>query len=313
MRFFVAGRKLAYTDFSLSCKEFAPREQTRAALLCLLFTVSGCSSAPDSVTTISVATPFDNPVREKAALDIYASAKQHDTARLLALRAAAGQGQAPQQSPAPLDPALTLALYVIDPSAHESDFVAGYPTDEIGVQLDYGPRFERSGLAPPGFAFPYLFPIKSLSSIAAKGDPVALTKLLQAYAVSKEPIASAYAEEIAHVGTVLPHEMIAAIAKLPPKQQLDATGAIQWCAHRPNVLAVTPANAAETTVQNELHQRFTDCPTPQPHKNPPHRKPKRPKHRKAHKQGKPGKHAASAAKKAPATHGAAAPAQQRVP
>jgi len=255
--------------------------------------LSGCGGGVGGGTAISLATPFDDPARAREVASIYAAAKQRDSAALLALKkpnpAASGA----------LDPAVTLALYVLNPATSSADFVAAYPTDARGVMLDYGSRLESAKLVPTGRRFP----IDALADLAAKGDRVALGKLFAAFDAAGQPIAGDYGRAIGRVASLIPRDALAAVAELPTSQQLELTALSSWCGRGlPALLSVPAANDAQTTVQNEIRtHRAEGCPTPAPRKK---RKKPHPRHKPSGKHKPDGKHKADGKHKSAPKHAA---------
>jgi hypothetical protein len=259
--------KLAYIIRLFSRKEFVWEFALAGAIL------SGCGGGAGSdKTAISVATPFDDPVRARQVASIYAAAKLRDTTAMLALK------KEPSSAP---DPAVALALYVLNP-ASSADFVAAYPTDERGIMLDYGSRLEAAKLVPTGRRFP----IDALGALAVKGDPIAFNKLFSAFAQARQPIAADYARTIAHVAKLRPRETLAVIAELPATQQLDLTTLSAWCGRvQPPLLSAPAVGDAQSAVQNQIRaHRAGNCPAPPIRKK--HRQP-HPRHKPARKHAKP--------------------------
>ena len=220
---------------------------------------AGCAaddSDANSTVTIAGADPTPNAAatRDREVAEVYAAAKAKDVSRLLGFVAqmpapsptatpvaiepspapsASGLPQAPASakptsSPTPVprfDPAIALALYVVDPKDYADSFVASYPSDTDGVVHDYGSRFVSAHVVPSGA----LFPIASLASLASGGDTHALLHLYEAMPASQGGIQAAYARQIAIVSAHDPNRAIAAIAEAAPSARLDLLANAAWC------------------------------------------------------------------------------------
>jgi hypothetical protein len=247
-------------------KEFVSRRLSHAAFIFLAVQAfSGCSGngnngSPEK-SIISLATPFADPARDRQVAAIYAAVKQRNAASLTT------QQTAIEQNHKSIDPALNLALLLLNPSTSPQPFIEGYPTDARGVMLDYGSRLDTANITPTG----HRFPITKLGDLAVKGNPLALTKLLAAFDVADKPIADDYAREIAIVASAIPRETLAAIAALSASQQLDITALSAWCDRRSAILSVSTTNPAEAQVQTALRRHLMSCPAPPHHKKRSHR------------------------------------------
>jgi hypothetical protein len=134
----------------------------------------------------------------------------------------------PSPTPSPrigLDPALTLALYKVDPHTYAQLFAENYPIDEDGVRLDYGDRLARAKMTKDGTRFP----ISAIARIAAAGDETATIRLLAATASSSGNLASAYADAIAYVAAKNPDGFAIALDAVPMGVRLRAASTSHWC------------------------------------------------------------------------------------
>ena len=186
--------------------------------------LAGCGNdASTEPTEVLASTPTPDPVaiRDAAVGKIYAAAKHRDEAALTAARDDIVKARGTP------DPAIALALYTIDRDKYKDAFVAAYPTDFPGVDLDYGVRLVKAGLGGGP-----KFPIAALGSIAVRGDTVAQQHLIAAMTVARGPLAATYAREVGNdLSHLDPGETLAALTAMPVPARLAATAETDWC-HR---------------------------------------------------------------------------------
>ena len=238
------------------------------------FVLTGCGPQVEaSRLTVRIASPTPDPnqLRDARVAEIYATARRHDEAALLAMR------DADRRAKQPPDPALAFALYTIDAARYRDDFIAAYPQTGDGVNGDYGYRLVRAHLVAKGA----LVPIQRLGGFAASGDREAPAHLLSALPHATGGIGEAYATEAIHdLYAVPPGVALDALASLPSDVRLAAISEIPWCQRRPDRIlsfvptpapapsqagataagaSVSPTPVPDVLIQEQIRQSLTSC------------------------------------------------------
>lgn len=156
----------------------------------------------------------------------------------------------------PLDPAVVLALYHIDPATYKELFIENYPTTPDAVQHDFGDRLARASLTPDGEAYP----IVELERQAATSE-VAAAKLYEAASVADGELADRYAVVIAQFAKGHPASVLPMLVRLPMATQLATVSEpAGWCRFRPeSILAGASDDLAQLAIQRDLRTTVTGC------------------------------------------------------
>ena len=190
------------------------------------------SVVPQSSPAPNIATGHE---RDITVAELFRLAKSRDAARLAVVA----------RSLNPSDPAVSLAMYAIDPIENRTRFVDEYPIDDDGINGDYGARLAKSHLFKTGTSFP----IDQLAKLAAHQNPVAAHRLLVAQANASNDLASIYDRDASRMLSHTPPAFaLTVLADLPVQIQLVSVAEANWCGDKPKrLLAFEPTPIPEST------------------------------------------------------------------
>jgi hypothetical protein len=147
-----------------------------------------------------------------------------------------------------------LAVFYVDPTHYEQEFVRSFPVDKQGVMGDVQILHSKAKMVSRFFAY------TALGRLAKAGEMAAMRKLALEYAVSDGMPAESLGDDLSTTARMDPRGVLAALASLPSAVRQELAGDVYlWCRGHSVIAKVATENLMERRLQQAIRKAETKC------------------------------------------------------